>query len=205
MAGRPRCCALPVPRPTCGGCPALGSGHPGASHQLVLKQLLVEAIFGGVTAHQEQGEASAGSEGVAGNCRQLHSLRNLGDKGQRSPGSWGLGVIFWVEASLRTPGTPLELIRRSGPQASTLPWSQQVCSRRRAISACSGGGAGGVSLTRAGAAWFRSPCSRPLSLWLCGADCTRSTVGCVPTQRTRRSPPLGPGPGREYSVTQDGS
>lgn len=72
----------PCPSPTCGGCPTLGSRYPGASRQLVLKQLLIEAIFGGVTAHQEQRQASAGSQGVTSNCWQLHGLRDLGDGGQ---------------------------------------------------------------------------------------------------------------------------
>jgi hypothetical protein len=36
---------------TCGRCPTLGSGHPGASCQLVLQQLLVEAIFRRVATH----------------------------------------------------------------------------------------------------------------------------------------------------------
>lgn len=39
---------------TCWGRPALGSRNPGASCQLVLQQLLVEAIFWGVATHQEQ-------------------------------------------------------------------------------------------------------------------------------------------------------
>lgn len=47
--------------PTCWGCPALGSGYPGASCQLVLQQLLVEAIFRRVATHQEQRQASTGS------------------------------------------------------------------------------------------------------------------------------------------------
>lgn len=81
----------PVPRPTCGRCPTLGSGHPGAGCQLVLKQLLVEAIFRGVTTHQEQRQASAGSKGVTSNCWQLHGLRGLGDEGWRSRG-WGAEV-----------------------------------------------------------------------------------------------------------------
>lgn len=80
--------ARPVPSPTRGRCPTLGSRHPGASHQLVLEELLVEATFRGVTAHQEQRQASAGCKGVTSNRWKLHSLRNLGDRRQKSPGSW---------------------------------------------------------------------------------------------------------------------
>lgn len=83
--------ALPVPRPTCGGCPALGSRHPGARGQLVFKQLLIEAIFRRVTTHQEQRQASAGGKSMTSNCRQLHGLRGLGDGGQRLPRSGGGG------------------------------------------------------------------------------------------------------------------
>lgn len=70
---RPRVAAVPrsrgQSRPTCGGRPTLGSRHPGAAGQLVLKQLLVEAIFRGVAAHQDQGQATTGSQGVASHCR----------------------------------------------------------------------------------------------------------------------------------------
>lgn len=74
----------PVPSPTCGGCPTLSSGYPGASHQLVLKQLLVEAIFRRVTSHQEQGQASARSEGMTSDSWKFQGLRSLRDRGQRS-------------------------------------------------------------------------------------------------------------------------
>lgn len=81
----------PVPSPTCGGCPTLSSGYPGAGCQLVLKQLLIEAIFRGVTTHQEQRQASAGSKSMTGNGWQFHSLRGLRDRGQRSQVARGKG------------------------------------------------------------------------------------------------------------------
>lgn len=81
----------PVPSPTCRGCPALSSGYPGASCQLVLEQLLVEAIFRRVTTHQEQRQASADSEGVTSNSWQFHSLRGLRIRGQRPWEAGGQG------------------------------------------------------------------------------------------------------------------
>lgn len=95
----------PVPRPTCGRCPALGSGHPGAGCQLVLKQLLVEAIFRGVTTHQEQRQASAGSKGVTSNCWQLHGLRGLGDEEWRSRG-WGAEVSGHLVGRSKAQSSP---------------------------------------------------------------------------------------------------
>lgn len=77
--------------PTCGGCPALSSRYPGASCQLVLKQLLVEATFRRVAAHQEQRQAPAGSKSVTSDSWQFHSLRGLRDRGQRSRVARGQG------------------------------------------------------------------------------------------------------------------
>lgn len=82
---------LPVPSPTCWRCPTLSSGYPGASCQLVLEQLLVEAIFRGVATHQEQRQASAGSKGMTSNGWKFHSLRGLKDRGQRSQVARGQG------------------------------------------------------------------------------------------------------------------
>lgn len=140
MARRSKALCSPVPSPTCGGRSALSAGYPGASCQLVLKKLLVEAILRGVAAHQEQRQASAGSEGMAGDSRQFHSLRGLRVRGHRSYEVRSQGSS-WGQKRLRTPHTLLELLRGQGAargwsdrRPPDQPWSQQVYDRPLAIS-----------------------------------------------------------------------